>query len=61
MGACVARGRRSKVSTTPAFSRLKRHCLDVLHHPGQDERARLTPLVGALGDDCWRVRVRCPR
>ena len=50
------RPRLAEVSTTPAFNRLKRHCLDMLHHPGgNEERPRLTPL-GLPGDKADAAR-----
>jgi NitT/TauT family transport system ATP-binding protein len=39
-----ARPRTSELVTSPEFSRLKRHCLDLLRHDDERPLPRLNPL-----------------
>ncbi len=51
------RPRRHEVLTTPAFSRLKRHCLDLLRHPDTTlPLDRLSPLGMAFELSAERLR-----
>jgi ABC-type nitrate/sulfonate/bicarbonate transport system ATPase subunit len=67
------RPRSTELVTTPEFSRLKRHCLELLDHAWQvreeaattlgkvGQQAAGSALVAALSDDYWQVRLRATR
>jgi NitT/TauT family transport system ATP-binding protein len=49
------RPRSTELVTSPAFSRLKRHCLELLHHEDGRQLPRLNPL--GLPNDHDRLRL----